>query len=154
MKIAEALIRIKDIKGKLASTMYDIAGEQSYEQVDINAPIPNIDPFIEAYCSVSQDLAQLKNRITKTNAKYGLQEKLYRMEALRSTIKQLDGLTSAKQKSVRLGRVDYDGPAVQITTYATYDVAKLDARLEQARAEIRALDLELQKRNWEIDLEE
>jgi len=154
MKIAEALVRIKDIKGKLASLLANISIEQNYEQIDVNEPVPNKDQEIEDFCFLTQDLADLKAKINKTNTEHGLTEKIYRMEALRSIIKQLEGMTHAKQRTVRLHRVDYTGPATQIYVYATYDVCKVLNRVENARLEIRALDLELQRLNWEIDLEE
>ena len=153
MKIAEALVRIKDIKGKLNSLMSDINREVSFEQIDANQKIPNKDATISEFCILSQELADIKTLINRTNTKHGLTAKIYRMEALRSTIKQLENLTLAKQQTVRLQRIDYEGPAVQVFTYATYDVAALTKRVEDARAEIREIDLELQRRNWEIELE-
>lgn len=154
MKIAEALVRIKDIKGKLNSLMTEISGELYYEQIDVNEPIPNVDPTINDFCSLSQELANYKNRINQTNAHNGLSAKIYRMEALRSMIKQLENLTRAKQVTVRLQRIDYEGPATKMSTFATYNVEALSKRVEAARAEIREIDLELQRLNWEIDLEE
>lgn len=154
MKIAEALVRIKDMKGKLATLVMDIHNEQSYEQIDQNESIPSIEDKISEFSFVSAELANLKDRINRTNTKHRLSEKIYTMEALRSTIKQLDCLTRAKQRTVRLQRVDYDGPATQIATFATYNVEKLAANLDVAHNKIREIDLELQRLNWEIDLEE
>jgi hypothetical protein len=154
MKIAEALIKIKEVKGKLASLLVDISSEQYYEQLDVNEPIPNVDPLISDYCTISQQLADYKARINKTNIRHGLAQKIYRMEALRSTIKQFEGMTRAKQKTVRLHRVDYEGPATQLVTYTTYNVEELAARIDKARAEIREIDLDLQRQNWQLDLEE
>src|SRR5271157_1113787 len=154
MKIAEALVRIKDIKGKLANIMVDINRDAFYEQIDANAQVPTVEVLIDDFCLITQELANIKTRITKTNTNNGLTLKIYRMEALRSMIKQLENLTKAKQKVVRMQRIDYEGPASMISTFATFNVEELGREVESYREEIRTLDLELQRLNWEIDLED
>ena len=76
------------------------------------------------------------------------------MESLRSLISRLGGLLYNKQTKTELKRVDYDTPPVPIKVFATYDVSQLEAKMDGYRKRIRELDLELQKMNWQIDLEE
>ena len=116
--------------------------------------VPNIDNLIADLIELSEDLSVFKTRIAKTNARHGLTDKIHEMEALRSTISRLEPLARNKQQSVHLNRLSYDGPAVPVPTYATYDVETLVETVDGLRDRVRVLDMDLQRLNWEIDLEE
>jgi len=154
MKIAEALVHIKDMKGKLAELNREIMEEQTFEQVDASMEIPSVEQQLKDFVSLTKELASFKTRITKTNSKHGLTDKIHKMEALRSMVSRLEQLCRNKQVTVTLRRIDYEGPAVSISTHATYNVEQLTKEVNGARDQIRVLDLELQRLNWEIDLEE
>lgn len=152
MKIAEALIQIKDMKGKLAVISRQIQMNHSFQQIDESVPMESTDPLIQDYVDVSNSLASMKSRITKTNSKNGLCDKIYEMESLRSVIATFEQYANVKQKSASF--LGYGDESKSVITHATFNVEELNARLDVARKRIRDLDLELQKSNWVVDLEE
>ena len=152
MKIAEALVRIKDIKGKLSELQRKIDADQLFERVQNDQMIPSIEGLLEDFLDVSEVLSVLKTRITKTNATHGLINKIHEMEKLRSIVSKLELLSRNKQEFVSLRHITYDQPAIPMSTFATYNVEDLIESLEAYRARIRELDLELQRLNWEVDL--
>ena len=139
MKIAEALIRIKDMKGKLSELDRKIKTDQTFEQIDSSMAMPNIKEFIIELVDLSNELACVKTNITKTNSKHGLTDKINEMETLRSVISRLEGLTYTKQDRVELKRVDYDSPPVPVHILATYNVEGLASELDAYKARIREL---------------
>lgn len=154
MKIAEALIHIKDIKGKLSTLQEEIHSDSSFELLNENDTIPSIEDKISLLQHLSVELASFKTRITKTNAKNGLTDKINKMEALRSIQAQLNGLTRNKQKTTVMRHIDYNDPAMPVTVFSTFNVSNLSKNLDLIQEEIRNLDLELQKLNWTIDIED
>jgi len=153
MKLAEALVRAKDLKGKLTSLHQELSMETQFEQVDKTQEVPNTQPLIDQMISVSEDLRALKTRIDLTNAKSGLADKIHEMEKLRYLVNTLNNLTSLKQEVTHLRRIDFDGPAQPVTTVTTFNVERLKLQLEVYQSSLRTLDLEVQKTNWQIDLE-
>lgn len=154
MKLAEALVRIKDLKGKVAELSRVLQTDMFFEKIDDMQEVPSTEGVLVELEKVTETLADLKTRIAKTNAQHGLVDKINEMEQLRSLISQLDMLARQKQRVVNLRRVDYEGPAIQIATLATYDVAALAEKVQSFRSRVRELDLELQRLNWEVDLVE
>lgn len=152
MKLAEALVRAKDLKGKLSALHSEISMERSFEKVDAGQEVPNCEPLIADLVAVSEELRALKTRIDLTNAQHGLADKIHEMEKLRYLVNSLTNLSEAKQEIVHLRRVDFEGPALPVSTYATYNVENLKKQLQQYRDDLRSLDLEIQRLNWQIDL--
>ena len=153
MKLAEALVKAKDLKGKLSSLHNEIVSEQYFEKLDASQEVPNHEAEIVELVDVSDELRQLKTKIDLTNAKHGITDKIHEMEKLRYLVNSFSSLCGSKQETVQLRRVDYEGPAVPITTVATYNVENAKKQLEKYRDDLRSLDLEIQKLNWQIDLE-
>lgn len=152
MKLAEALVRIKDIKGRINELTREASADSSFEQVEELSEVPSIEPVLEGLRLTIQTLSDLKVRIARTNVEHGLVEKIKEMEMLRSLISTLDPLARQKQKVVQLRRIDYEGPAQAMTTFATYNVATLTEELIVHRQRVRELDLELQRLNWQVEL--
>ena len=152
MKLAEALVRIKDLKGKSAELQRVVYSDATFDVVDENLEVPTIEKSLNDLVSVSEETAKLKARIALTNVNNGLTAKLHEMEHLRSLISQLEPLTRNKQVVVNLRSVAYNEPAVKMETRATYNVSEWTKQLNECRDRIRALDLELQRANWEVDL--
>lgn len=154
MKIAQALSQIKDLKGKVSALQSRIMSGSTFQRVVADQKVPSIEDMLDEYVQLNKELRTLKSRLMRTNVLHGLHEKIHEMEMLRSIISQLDHLTGLEQEAVRLERVDYDGPAQPFTTYATFNVTELKIALDENRARIRELDMELQQSNWAIDLED
>lgn len=152
MKLAEALIRIKDLKGKSAELQRVVYDDATFDVVDENSVIPDIEESLTALVSVSQDTASLKSRITRTNAINGLTDKLHEMEHLRSLVSKLEPLSRNKQEIVSLRHINFNDAATKIPTRATYNVEAWTKNLNKYRDKIRQLDLDLQRLNWEVDL--
>ena len=154
MKIAEALVRMKDVKGKIAETQRTIQMDALFKKVDESQVIPNIEGVILSLGSLAQELSTLKTRVAKTNAKHGLVEKIYEMDKLKYMVSALESHAKSKQETTSLEYVSYGDKPVPLTTYATFDVSELAAKVEGMKTRIREVDMELQKLNWQIDLED
>jgi len=152
MKIAEALVQVKDLKGKVAELTRRIQTDALFEQLDEGQEVPDISLLIEELVTLTRNLGNLKTRIARTNAQRGLVDKINEMAQLRSLVAQLDSLTNNKQSATKLRRIDYGEPHVKMTIVATYNVDEVSSSLDEMRSRIRALDLELQRLNWEVDL--
>lgn len=154
MKVAQALAQVKDLKGKINSVQNRINMDSMFKKVTPDQKVPSIEPLLDELVRLNNELRSLKVRIAKTNVKHGLTERIHEMEMLRYIVGALDSLARAKQEVTNLERIDYDGPAQAFTTYATYNVEELNMGLDENRARIRELDMELQQLNWSTDLEE
>jgi hypothetical protein len=154
MKLAEALIKVKDIKGKLAEIQRKISSEAIFRKVDPAQEVPSIESDLCDLQTTAAELASFKNRIAKTNAMHGLSTKIYAMDALKFLISTLEAYTTVKQSRVDLEYVGMGERPIPLTTYATYDVAVLTTNIKSSKNNLRALDIELQKLNWEVDLED
>lgn len=152
MKIAEALVQAKDIKGKVADLTRRIQADALFEQVEEGQEVPDISLLIEELITLTRNLGNLKSRIARTNAQRGLVDKINEMAQLRSLVAQLDSLSNNKQSTTKLRRIDFGEPHVKMNFVATYNVEEVSNCLEEMRSRIRALDLELQRLNWEVDL--
>jgi len=154
MKLAEALIKIKDIKGKLSEVQRKISTDAMFKKVDDNQEIPCVEKDIGTLYDLSEQLASFKARIAKTNAIRGLAGKIYEMDELKFLISTLEPYSTCKQTRIDLEYVGMGDRPIPIRTYATYDVEKLAKNVQQMRDNLRSIDIELQKLNWEVDLEE
>lgn len=154
MKIAEALVRIKDLKGKFAELEKSFYNNTTFDLLDSEMEAPDLTPAIDDIIEVSENISKLKARVALTNVTHGLHNKIHEMEHLRSVVKRLGELTREKQSQVMLRTLNYGEATVKVTTVATYDVEKLIERVQGFRDRIREIDLELQRLNWEIDLVE
>jgi len=152
MKLAEALIRIKDLKGKAAELNRVVYTDTVFERIDAEEEIPSIEDSLEEFVSVSGEIASLKSRIARTNASNGAADKIHEMESLRSVVSKLEDLSHNKQSRTILKSVTYGDPPVKITTHATYDVEAWTNRLKEFRSRIREIDVALQTLNWEVEL--
>jgi len=152
MKIAEALTQIKDLKGKVAKLTRHASYNGAFEVLDESQEVPSIEETLVELEDSATALSNLKTRVTKTNAANGLTDKINEMERLRSLVSNLDNLTLTKQDTVSLRHISYDQPPAPVHTFATYDVEALTNKVDTFRARIREIDLELQRRNWEVDL--
>lgn len=154
MKIAQALSQIKDLKGKVNTLSSRIVSGRTFRRLVESQEVPSIEPLLDEYVRLNKELRTLKSRLVKTNVKHGLHKKIHEMEMLRSIVSSLNHLTEVEQERIDLERIDYDGPAQTLTTYATFSVSEMAAGLDENRARIRELDMELQQANWVIDLED
>lgn len=153
MKLAEALIKIKDIKGKLSEVQRKISTDAMFKRVDVGQEVPCVEEDIDTLYDLSKQLASFKTRIAKTNAIRGLAEKIYAMDELKYLISALEPYSTCKQTRVDLEYVGMGERPIPMTTYATYDVNKLAKHVQTLRDSLRSIDIELQKLNWEVDLE-
>jgi len=154
MKIAEALVKIKDLKGKFAELTRVIYSDTTFELLDPKMEVPSIETQLGEMVSVSEEIARIKSCVAATNAKSGLTSKIHTMEHLRSCVSKMEELTHKKQSQIVLRTIDYGQPAMKIETRATYDVTAWTETINGFRTRIRELDLELQHLNWEVDLVE
>lgn len=152
MKLAEALVQVKDLKGKVADLNRRIQNDAVFDQVDEGQEVPDTSLLIEELITLTRNLGGLKTRVARTNAQYGLVDKINEMAQLRSLVAQLEGLTNHKQSTTKLRRIDFGEPHVKMQVHATYNVEEVASRVEEMRNRIRKLDLELQRLNWEVDL--
>jgi hypothetical protein len=153
MKLAEALVRIKDLKGKSAELQRVAYEDAIFEVVDDAIEIPSITGSLNNLVSISKEIASLKAKIARTNVVNGLVDKLHEMEHLRSLISKLEPLTRHKQLVVQLRMLNYNSDtSTKIPTHATYNVETWTKKLNEYRDRIRKLDLDLQRLNWEVDL--
>lgn len=152
MKLAEALVQVKDLKGKVAELNRKIQNDALFEQVDKGQAIPDISLLIDELVRLARNLGELKTRVARTNAQHGLVDKINEMAQLRSLVAQLEGLSEQKQSRTQLRRIDYGEPHVKVQVHATYNVDELASQVVDMRSRIRKLDLELQRLNWEVDL--
>lgn len=151
MKLAEALVHIKDLKGKIAEVSAKIDADCTFRKLLDSQDVPSIEEDIETLDVLVNELSTFKSRVAKTNAKYGLIYKMNEMDYLKFMVNNFDRLAKAKQERID---VEYGGLDQRntVTTYATYDVVDMVERVDNMKSKIRQLDLELQKLNWEIDL--
>ena len=151
MKLAEALTKIKDLKGKVASLNLQINSDSTFQKLDELTEVPSVEGLLTELTEVLAELRSLKTKVDTANVKSGLADKIHEMEQLRYAIKTLEGLSRLKQETRSLTRLDYGTPPVPVTTVATFNVANLNSQLEVYRRRVRELDLELQRLNWQID---
>jgi len=152
MKIAEALTRLKDLKGKFSKLQDEIHSNATFQQLDPTEEVPNTESVLSELVNVSAEISSLKTRVTRTNILCGLSNKIYEMEHLKSCITQLEPLT--KYKQVQTVMRGYEADSGVMKNLATFDVKKLADKVQSYRESVRALDLELQRLNWEKDLVE
>lgn len=152
MKLAEALTKVKDLKGKAASLQRDIQTDSQFQKLDADMEVPSIENLLVQLSEVLEELRTLKTRIDTANVKNGLADKIHEMEQLRSAIKSLEPLARVKAEVKSLQRVDYTSPAVPVVTVATFNVLNLNNQLEAHRRRVRELDLELQRLNWQVEV--
>lgn len=153
MKIAEALVRIKDLKGRCAELQRIIASDSKFDLID-DMEVPSIQNEINEFEKLSREISNLKTQITKTNSEHGLTQMIHDMEHFRSCVSKFEPLTRNKQHSVELRTVGFGETAQKIHTHATYDVEVMKDTVDIYRENVRKLDLKLQRLNWEIDLVE
>jgi len=154
MKIAEALANIKDLKGKFSELQRHISSNAVFDLVDPDMEIPNIEDTLNEIVEVSSAISKLKCRIARTNAASGSINKIHTMEHLRSCISSLEHLTHNQQVSARFHNINYSESSVKLVSHATYNVEQCTEKLNLFRKQLRELDLELQRLNWEVDLVE
>jgi hypothetical protein len=154
MKIAEALVKVKDLKGKLRELSETINANSTFRIVEENQKVPSIEVELDLLVTLSRELATLKTRIAKTNATKGLTDKINEMEQLRGVVKMLEPLTKIKQDHKDYQTIDYGSDPILLTTVATYNVSNRVDEVVVIRDRIRKLDLELQRLNWQVDLVE
>jgi len=152
MKLAEALTKVKDIKGKIAELHRLTTADSSFQLLDAGQVIPSIEPVLNQLSEVLEELRFLKTRIDAANVKHNLADKIHEMEQLRYAIKALEPLTRLKQETKSLQRLDYSSPPVPVMTVATFNVSDLTSKLDNMRKRVRELDLELQRLNWQVDV--
>ena len=150
MKLAEALTKVKYLKGKVAGLQLQLQSDALFEVVDTSSPILILTETITELTQVLENLRQLKTRIDTANVKHGLADKIHEMEQLRYAVKVLDELTKHKQEVKKIDR--YSQTQSVILTVATYNVSELTGQVDTMRDRIRQLDLELQKTNWQVDV--
>ena len=152
MKIAEALTKIKDLKGKSAKLHQTLMADATFQVIDSFIKAPDSEVTINELTQILEEIKNTKVKIDTANVKYGLTSKIKEMEQLRYAIKILEPLTFLKQETKKLERCDYDSPPSPVLTVATYNVSALTERVENMRNKVRQLDLELQRANWELDV--
>lgn len=152
MKLAEALTQIKDLKGKVAALTIEIQTENTFQRIDEEDVAPSIEDKFEELSNTLLAMRELKTRIDQANVEGGLADKIHEMEQLRYHIKALEPISKTKQEQKSLLHSYGDSAATRIITVATFDVAKLNERLNTCRARLRELDLELQRLNWEVEV--
>lgn len=150
MKLAEALTKVKDLKGKVSELQSQLQLDALFEVVDTSSPVPSLTETISELTQVLESLRQLKTKIDAANVKHGLADKIHEMEQLRYAVKALDELTKHKQEVKRIDR--YSQAQSVILTVATYNVSELTEQVGGMRDRIRQLDLDLQKSNWQVDV--
>ena len=154
MKIAEGLARVKDLKGLISGTLEDLRGEMTVQVLDEAEDVPQNDVKIESLTALSGELSALKDRIARTNARHGLSAKIHEMESCKYLVKALDPLSKQKQSTTTLYRAGFGEPADKVKVVATYKVDEVSDQVLGLRKKIRDLDMELQKLNWQLDLED
>jgi hypothetical protein len=150
MKVAEALTKIKDIKGKIISLQQTLLSDASFQVIEEGQEVPNIETELQELTMVMRELQDLKTKIYVANVKNNLINKIHEMEQLKITIKTLEPLSKMKQETKM--RDNYATVPNIIHTMATFNVESMKSVLDNHRRRLRELDLELQQLNWTVDI--
>lgn len=152
MKIAEALTKGKDLKGKIAALQKTLSSKLTVTKFSEEQVIPEHDPLIADIVSLTEELAELKSRIVKTNVANGLIPTIHELQEAKFMVGLLDDLDGIEQETVSLQTAGIGNAPMKVKTLATFNVANAKALHQTFQTKLRSMDLELQKRNWEIDL--
>ena len=151
MKIAEALSRVKALKGRL-SRLFSLAAANLYH-VEGETPEFSASALLAEWWETAKELRGLMVALQRTNHRVRLPsgltlaEALLEMADLRSRAAQYERLVQAKPQNqyLRDERVVYR---------TAIPADRLVQTVEEATAAIRALDNEIQRTNWTNDLVE
>jgi len=143
MKLAEALMKRKDLQKEISALKSDISSLTIRRK---NAPQYdniNVKSKLQEFLSKYEELEKLNVSIAKTNAKYLIED----IEKIK-IIDKLIAFYSAL-KSILL----HDGSYEEVEWVANLDLEEIDVFLKMLEKQRRDVDRKLQKMNWQIDLE-
>jgi hypothetical protein len=150
MKLAEALTKIKDLKGKVANLQSTLLTDATFQVVEDDQEVPSVENELRELEEVLGELRSLKSKIDVANVINGLVDKIHQMEQLKMTIKSLEPLSRIKQEVKT--RDAYSSTPTITHTKATFNVESLKNVLDNHRRRVRELDLELQQLNWTVEV--
>ncbi len=152
MKLAEALTQVKDIKGKIAKLEGQLQSKTTVTMLAKDVVVPDHDAIFEEVSKLSTALARLKTRIVETNVKYDLMHKIHEFQEAKFAVSFLQTFADVEQKSYTLQGGAFGQNQEKYEQVATFNVAKVKETLEAKQKALRALDLQLQRENWQVDL--
>lgn len=152
MKLAEALILKADMKAKLERLRVRIAASAMVQEK--SKPQENAESLLKEATGVLGELAELTERINRTNAKAKMVDGRTVLEAIaeRERLKQHHALLSFASEAARKEPERYS--MAEIKWVPQLDVAKLNKHVEDVSKKIREINTRMQEANWKIELED
>ncbi|KAA0019502.1 DIP1984 family protein [Antrihabitans cavernicola] len=154
MKLAEALALRADNARKAEQLRTRIVGNARYQEGE--TPAENAAALVADAEAVFDELESLIRRINKTNAAAAvgdgtMTDALARRDVLRLRHKTI---TAAADAAAGAGGGYGRQLRSELTFVSALPVAELRSTADDLARQLRELDVEIQRRNWEVDLAE
>ena len=150
MKLAEALIRRRDIQNRIQELRERLAKNALVQEGE--APAEDPKELLKELDILAKQLEELIARINLTNANIkndgvSITEMLARRECLSLKISLMQSFLSNASSTVMRGSRN------EVKIYSSVDVRVLRKEVDELSQELRQLDTSIQALNWTIDLE-
>lgn len=148
MKLGEAL----SLRAQQAGQLNDLRGRVSTNAVTQEGANAQEEPkqLLDEYEALSTAHTELVERINRTNVETGLINDLQRREHLRRLRNTWDMAADAVRSGVGGGSLRYMRSELRMVPQM--QVSELQKRVDELTEEIRVLDVQVQGKNWQIDL--
>jgi len=164
MKIQEALAKVKELKTDAFSLLTEAQDKKEkivylevadkYEDSDSF----HVDDLLEDALSKLAYAHDLKLAIQKANALVGVTDLIQEKDFLKMVCSWTDPLTKINSKSDPTLENNYlratTTAAVYIIKKATFNTDAVKSLHEKAVARIREIEIALQRKNWDVDIDE
>jgi hypothetical protein len=165
MKIQEALSKVKELKGD-AFTLLGEAQHKKEKVIYLNlkdqysdkdAETSLVDGLIENALSKLAYAHDLKLAIQKANTLVGITDLIQEMDFLKMVCQWIEPFTKIEKESEPTLSNDYrtnTTEAIFIKRLANFNIEDIITLYDKAVDRIRVIELELQRKNWDVDIEE
>ena len=165
MKIQEALSKVKELKGDAYNLLSEAQQkkeriiylnlEAQYSPKDTETNL--VDSLIENGLSKLAYAHDLKLAVQKANTLVGITDLIQEMDFLKMVCQWIEPLTKVEKESEPTLSNDYRSnttEAIFVKKLATFNTEDIGTLYEKAVDRIRVIELELQRKNWDVDIEE
>lgn len=149
MKLGEALAERARLQRKIGELRVRINANATKQEDTEVAENPNelLDEIVQTHA----ELAKLIGQINLTNAAEGLTLQLAERDRLAGLANTYTGAADAARGDDGYG-IGYRSMRSELKTERTVDVKDLRKKADEASAQLRTLDNEIQAKNWTTDL--
>jgi hypothetical protein len=154
MKLAEALMTRADLQRRIEQVRSRIAENARYQEGE--EPPEDAAGLVEEASELLDRLEDLVVAVNLTNASVRLDDGRTMTEALarRETLRARHSLLSRSADAAQGGGAGHRQMRSELRQFAALPVSELRRRADDVARELRELDVEVQRTNWEVDLQD